>query len=351
MKAVRFITIFSFLLVFNLVSISAINAQNDTKETKADVKTTETIKEGVKPVEPATNAQLQTINSKEERYRIGLHDVIEITVYRHENLSRPSVSLDDSGMFRMPRIDKSIVAICKTELELANEITELYRESYLRDPFVTVNVKERNSQPLSVIGAVQKPGSFYTTRRLTLLELISFAGGPNVEIAGNMIQVARVGGISGCKSNENIADNDDGVAYFSFKMADVLNGKTNPIMRPGDIIVVPEADKIYVTGNVFKPTAIALKQTMTLTQAIASAGGLLPSSKKSQVRIIRQSERGSEGFIYSLNDIRDEKIADPILQANDIVEVPVDKFKQITESFIRAVSGGIGGSLPYRIIP
>lgn len=351
MKAVRFITIFSFLLVFNLVSISAINAQTDTKDTKADVKTTETMKEGVKPVEPTTASQLKEVNSKEERYRIGLHDVIEITVYRHENLSRPTVSLDDSGMFRMPRIDKSIQAVCKTELELANEITELYKESYLRDPFVTVNVKERNSQPLSVIGAVQKPGSFYTTRRLTLLELISFAGGPNVEIAGNMIQVARVGGISGCQNNENIADNDDGVAYFSFKMADVLNGKTNPVMRPGDIIVVPEADKIYVTGNVFKPTAIALKKTITLTEAIAAAGGMLPSSKKNQVRIIRQTDKGSEGFIYSLNDIRNEKIADPILQANDIVEVPVDKFKQITTSFISAISGGIGGSLPYRIIP
>ncbi|MGC2239039.1 MAG: SLBB domain-containing protein, partial [Pyrinomonadaceae bacterium] len=117
------------------------------------------------------------------------------------------------------------------------------------------------------------------------------------------------------------------------------------------IIVVPEADKIYVTGNVFKPTAIALKKTMTLTEAIAAAGGMLPSSKKNQVRVIRQTEKGSEGFIYSLKDIRDEKIADPILQANDIVEVPVDKFKQLTTSFIAAISGGIGGSLPYRVIP
>lgn len=349
MKAVRFITIFSFLLVFNLVSISAINAQDD-KGTKPVEKTTET-KEAVTPVQPTTASTLPTVNSKEERYRIGLHDLIEVTVYRHEALSRPPFNLDDNGMFRMPRLDKPISALCKTELELANEIMDLYRENYLRDPFVTVTIKERNSQPLSVIGAVQKPGSFYTTRRLTLLELISFAGGPNVEVAGNMVQVARIGGISGCQANENIAEGDDGVAYFSFKLADILNGKTNPVMRPGDIIVVPEADKIYVTGNVFKPTAIALKKTMTLTQAIASAGGMLPSSKKNQVRIIRQTEKGSEGFIYNLNDIKNEKIADPILLANDIVEVPVDKFKQLSTSFIAAISGGIGGSLPYRIIP
>jgi polysaccharide export outer membrane protein len=101
--------------------------------------------------------------------------------------------------FVLPRIDASIMAICKTENELAGEIINLYKQSYLRDPYVTVFVKEQNSQPLSVIGAVEKPGNFYTNRRLTLLELLSFAGGQDIEKAGSKIQVARVGGISGCK--------------------------------------------------------------------------------------------------------------------------------------------------------
>jgi protein involved in polysaccharide export with SLBB domain len=170
-----------------------------------------------------------------------------------------------------------------------------------------------------------------------------------VEFAGTQVQVARVGGISGCINNENIQADEDGVVYFNYTLADILKGKTNPVMRPGDIVVVPEADKIFVTGNVFKPTAISLKQRMTLTQAIASAGGMLPSTKKNQVRIIRQTDGRSQGIIFNLNEIKDEKIPDPVLQANDIVEVPLDKFKDFTSTFIRAVTGGIGNVIPYRI--
>ena len=121
-------------------------------------------------------------------------------------------------------------------------------------------------------------------------------------------------------------------------------------MRPGDIVVVLEADQIYVTGNVIKPQAIPLKQTITLTQAIAAAGGILPATKQTQVRIVRQ-EPGSkikEELKFDLNAIRAKKIADPELLANDIVEVPTDKVKDFTNSFVKALTGGLGNVF-YRI--
>lgn len=291
------------------------------------------------------------IKQSEERYRIGLHDILEVTVYRHPELSQPNIRMDETGRIRLPRIEGSILAICKTENELSAEIVSLYKQNYLRDPYVTVFVKEQNSQPLSVIGAVEKPGNFYTNRRLTLLELLSFAGGQDVEKAGTKIQVARVGGISGCQTNlttENASA--DGVTFFSYVLSDVLKGKENPIMRPGDIVVVLEADQVYVTGNVLKPQAIPLKQTITLTRAIAAAGGILPATKKSEVRIVRQ-EPGSkikQELSFDLNAIKDKKIDDPELLANDIVEVPTDKVKDFTNSFIKAVTGGLGNVF-YRI--
>jgi len=337
MKAVRFIAIFSFLLITNLVSVSVF--AQETKDSKTPVDNKEAVKPTVSPtVEPVFN-----VRPKEERYRIGLYDVLDVTVYKHPELSQGNIKMDDTGRIRLPRIDAPISAICKTENELANEIIAIYAKNYLRDPYVTVVVKEQNSQPLSVVGAVEKPGSFFTNRRLTLLELISYAGGPDVEFAGTKVQVARVGGISGCVSNENIEA--DGAKYFSYELAEVLKGNTNPWMKPGDIVVVMEADKIYVTGNVTEPKSISLKQKITLTQAIAAAGGILPATKKSQVRIVRQGvgmEVKSIDLIFDLNAIRDKKVPDPVLQANDIVEVPTDKVKDFTNNLIKAVTGGVG---------
>lgn len=346
MIAVKFL--FAVCLLF-LVSCG-IMFQAFAQESKIPDKVATIKEEKINPKTPSETIQANIKNS-EERYRIGLHDILEVTVFKHPELSQPNIRMDETGRIRLPRIDSSILAICKTENELSAEIINLYKQNYLRDPYVTVFVKEQNSQPLSVIGAVEKPGNFYTNRRLTLLELLSFAGGQKVEKAGTKIQVARVGGISGCKTNVSAETiESDGVTFFSYVLADVLKGKENPVMRPGDIVVVLEADQVYVTGNVVKPQAILLKQTITLTQAIAAAGGMLPATKQTEVKIVRQ-EPGSkikEEFKFDLNAIRAKKIADPELLANDIVEVPTDKVKDFTNNFIRAITGGLGNVF-YRI--
>ncbi len=346
MKAIKLLSVLCLLITLIYTSKPNIYAQ----ETKVN-NVSDSEKNQSKPTENQAEIIQSNIKEGEERYRIGLHDVLEVSVYRHPELSQPNIRMDDTGRIRLPRIDTSILAICKTENELSAEIVDLYKQNYLRDPYVTVFVKEQNSQPLSVIGAVEKPGNFYTNRRLTLLELLSFAGGQNIEKAGTKIQVARVGGISGCKTNQTKESAEtDGVTFFTYALADVLKGKENPVMRPGDIVVVLEADQIYVTGNVVKPQAIPLKQTITLTQAIAAAGGILPATKQSEVRIVRQ-EPGSkikEEIKFDLNAIRSKKINDPELLANDIVEVPTDKVKDFTNGVIRAMTGGIGNVF-YRI--
>ncbi|CAN5262934.1 hypothetical protein BH10ACI1_BH10ACI1_11430 [soil metagenome] len=340
MKAFSFRKFFSLLPIFLFLGVSIILGQN-TQETKT-TETTQTVQK-VQPV---------LVNKPVERYRIGLLDVIDVVIARHPELSLGNIRLDRDGKIRLPRIDTPITAVCKTENELAFEIVELYKQNYLRDPFVSVFVREQNSQPLSVIGAVQKPGSFFTNRNnLTLLELISFAGGPDVEFAGTKVQVARTGGISGCVlEDENVETNENGIVFFTYNLADVVSQKTNPIMRPGDIVYIDRADKIYVTGNVVKPQAITLNQKLTLTQAIAATGGILPTTKKSQVRLIRQNSSGqsSEILIIDLNAIKARTIADPVLEANDIIEVPKDKFKSLASSVFDAFTNGIP-SLLYRI--
>ncbi len=250
----------------------------------------------------------------------------------------------------MPRIEKPIIAVCKTERELGETIGTLYK-TYLRNPFVTVRAVEQRSQPFAVIGAVEKPGSFYMNRRIRLLELLAFAGGPKVEKAGAKIQVARVGNVSGCSQGAETGDEkDEEVLFLSYKVNDVMKGTDNPWMQPGDIVSVLEAEEAYVVGNVIKPTKFSLKEPVTLTQAIAIGGGLAPEAKTDKVTVQRQEANSAlkTETVYDLKDIRDKKIADPILQANDIVNVPKDGLKSARNGLIKALSGGVGGIF-YRL--
>lgn len=351
MKAVKSLSVVCFLFVLIFISNSAAAAQNEIGKTDAEKKpaTAEKVQPAV--LEAVKNAA--AVKRSDERYRIGLQDVLEINVYRHPELSQPNIRMDETGRIRLPRIDASILAICKTENELAAEIGALYKQNYLRDPYISVFVKEQNSQPMSVLGAVEKPGRFFTNRRLTLLELLSFAGGQDVDKAGSKVQVARTGSVSGCSAETETAGVDgeaNAPTFFSYNLDEVLKGKVNPEMRPGDIVVVLEVEQAYVTGNVFKPQTVPLKQSVTLTQAIAAAGGILQSTKKSQVRIVRQgaANGAKEELLYDLTAIKDKKIADPLLQANDIVEVPTDKVKDFTNNFVKAITGGLGNVF-YRI--
>lgn len=343
MKAVRFIATFSFLLIFSAGVFPQTEKDTKTVENK-ETKTVETPanKETIKPAEPV---QAIPIKLQKERYRIGMHDVIDVIVNKHPELSLANVRMDEYGRIRLPRIAAPITAICKTENELAKEIVGIYAATYLRDPFVSVIVREQNSQPLAVIGAVKNPGRFFTTRDLTLLEVISFAGGPDVEFAGNTVQVARVGGISGCDAVKS----SDEVVFFSYKLPDILKGKTNPILKPGDIVSVLDADTVYVYGNVNKEGPVKLKEPITLLQAIVFAEGLKPASKN-KVRVLRQKEGSTdrEELVFDLKDIRERKAEDPFLQPNDIVAVSEDPTKSIMRSVAKTFSQGIP-SLFYRV--
>jgi len=276
-----------------------------------------------------------------EKYRIGFQDTLEVRVFKHEELSLP-VNVNPDGTIVLPKIARPVVAVCKTERELAETITALYK-TYLKNPFVSVRAIDQRSQPFAVIGAVEKPGSFYLNRRIRLLELLAFAGGPKVEKAGANIQVARVGNVSGCA--ETAETESDEIVFLTYKIKDVQEGKENPWMQPGDIVSVLEVEQAFVVGNVKEPSKVPLKEPTTLTQAIAFAGGLAPEAKTSKVKLQRQQSSSSPKTetIYDLKDIASKKIPDPVLQANDIVEVPKDSVKSVRNGIIKALGGGIGG--------
>lgn len=306
-------------------------------------------KVGVNPGKPAAVNQ----TSSDERYRIGFQDTLEIQIYRHPDLAQ-RVSVNSNGTINLYRLETPVVAVCKTERELANDIAEAYRKDYLRNPEVNVVAVEQRSRAFAVIGAVEKPGTYFINRKVTLLELLAHAGGPNKE-AGARLLVARMGSTSNCRLNETVAESgnsgdSDDIALLYFKIADVLEAKKQMTMLPGDIVSVLEADVVYVYGNVKQQGQVKITDTLTLTQAIASAEGLKAAARKDNVRILRQKPDSleREEFVYNLDDVNKRKVPDPFLQANDIVAVSEDQAKSILNGIGRSISNGIPG-LFYRV--
>ncbi len=301
----------------------------------------------------AAPAQVSTTSAataaSDTKYRIGPGDMLDIRVFNRPQFSRDGVRVDSSGMIRMPLIEGEIRAACLTESELSAEITRRYLE-YLRSPQVDVFIKEYNSQPVAVIGAVRLPSRFQLTRRVRLLELLTFAGGL-ADNAGRLIQVVHTGTGASCDAPvENAATS----GLDNYKLSETLKGEdlANPFVQPGDVISVPEAEQVFVVGNVIRPSAIPLKEPITVTRAIAMAGGVMPDTKKDRVRIVRQTAGATaktEIFV-DLKAIDKQQAEDVMLLAGDIVDVPVSSGKQLLKSFLGAVVPSVA-QLPIRAVP
>jgi polysaccharide export outer membrane protein len=282
-------------------------------------------------------AQSSSNVSDEERYRIGIQDTLDIQVFKHPELTQ-RVTVTGNGVIFLPRLEAPISAICKTERELADEIANSYR-SFLVDPFVNVTVADLKSQAYGVIGAVEKPGTVFVSRRIQLLELLALAGGPNKE-AGSRLIVARLGSGTACRNPKEQGSD----SFLSLKIRDLQEGKQNIWMRPGDVVSVLDADVVYVYGSVEKPGEVKIRSVMTLRQAIASASGFSRSANKGRIRLIRQATPESEWIetSFDLKDIDSGKVKDPILSPNDIVAVSNDPIKTIFSTLTTPIGGALG---------
>ena len=296
-----------------------------------------------KPAPPAT-AQ------SSERYRIGPGDVLEVRVYNRPQLSRDAVRVEGNGNIRMPLIDGDIQAACKTEGELAKEISARYARYYRNLP-VDVFIKEYHAREVALIGAVNEQGRYQMQRHIRLLELLTFAKGPS-EKAGQTINIVRAPRTEVCAQDSDSMPKHEGL--ISLRLNDTLRGEeaANPYVEAGDIVTIPEAEQVYVVGNVYAPKSLPLKESLTVSRAIAMAGGPLRDSKTDRVHIVRHSSiAGSQSEIYvNLTAIARKKEDDLVLQANDIIEVPESTGKSIIRSLMGAVAPSVA-QVPVRIIP
>jgi polysaccharide export outer membrane protein len=291
----------------------------------------------------------------EQSYRLGPGDLVDVRVFGRPELSGDR-RLDSFGRIRLHFIDE-FQASCLTEAQLAAAITEKYRK-YLRDPQIDVLIKEYRSQPVAIIGAVTQPGRFQLQRRVRLLVLMTFAGGPSNR-AGSSIHVIHSADHSYCPDDAKSGGpaetaeagaSDAAMMLSSIKMRDLLAGNqdANPYIQPGDIISIPEADQFFVTGSVNKPGAYPMITRVTLTQAVAQAGGITGDGSRNKIRLIRSVPGADQPkeTIYNIDDIQRRKVEDIALLPNDIIEIPGSTAKLAARNLL-GVSINMLSGLPF----
>ena len=266
-------------------------------------------------------------------------------------------TLDTDGKIEVPFFDKPVFAKCKTERELRLEITELLKK-YLKAPQVSVRVTKRDSRPpVSIYGEVRTQGKFDLTRRVYLLELISYSGG-ETEKSGGMIQVFRPR--PPVCAEDASADwgpsSSDGLDVPSrmYSLAALRQGgkESNPEIFPGDIIVVQKASPVYITGEVIKPGELNIPEGgLPLMQAIAMVNGVTREAKIKDIKIYRRKPGVPQPQVIAVNYdlIRKGQQKNLMLEPFDIVEV--GKANKSIGQILMDVLTGLPNRIPIPIRP
>jgi polysaccharide export outer membrane protein len=303
-----------------------------------------------------------------DQYRIGARDVLTIRVTAPDivpQFSAEAMEVNECGMIPLLSVQNEEQNEVKAAGMTTNELQEQLRKFYVkykRNPQVVVKVKEYNSQPVAINGAVARPGQFQLRRPVRLLELLQFYAGGATEKSGGRIQIARMPALGMCEAKPANAAAaqaatviEEGAAplFLSFKLEDTQKGdeRANPYLQPGDVITLPEAKEAYVVGNVLRPGPIPLKdEHLTVSRAIAMVGGFMPDSKKEKVRIVRQESGGASREIFvDMKAIDKHQAEDIALLPNDIIDVPVAGGKRVLRSLVGAVVPSVG-QLPVQVI-
>lgn len=175
---------------------------------------------------------IDTVTPLTSEYRIGVGDKLDVTVFQVEDLSFEELVVDTSGNINMPLIG-AVRGAGRTAGEMSADIAQRLAARYLRDPQVTVTVKEAASQKVTVDGAVTKPGVYEMRGSSSLLQAVAMAEGPTAVADLTKVAVFRV--IDGQRS----------VAVFD--LAAIRQGRAADPEVFGDDVIVVDTSRLSAT--------------------------------------------------------------------------------------------------------
>ena len=243
----------------------------------------------------------------DKAYIIGPEDVLEIQVWERKDLNQ-TVFVRPDGRTSLPLVGEIMVA-GKTIQELQDHLAKVY-EKTVQSAVVTVIVKEIKSRPVYFVGGFGRPGPLQLTREMTLMQAISVVGGV---VPG------------GDAENGYVLRADKRIAVDFYKLLQKGDLSQNPRLEPGDTVVVPIADLVYVQGEVRAPSPLKYTTDLTLLKAITQTGGFTPLAASGRVDLLRgRTGEKKERIRVDVDKIMraPDENPDVILKPDDIIYVP-----------------------------
>jgi polysaccharide export outer membrane protein len=282
---------------------------------------------------------------------LGPGDLIELSVFEVEELSKLKVRISRRGTINLPLLG-AITAAGRSPAQLEEEIRQRLQQRYMRDPQVAIFVHEHTSQRISIIGAVKKGGIQTMSGPLRLADALALAEGLT-EDADHVVYVVRrapAGTVAAATAGTAVrpaattqaTDTEELMVPIDLEALARGRDELNIALEPGDVIHIPRAGSFYVGGSVEKPGSFLLRGRTTVEQAIFAAGGPRDVAALEDVRIYRGKPGGQQEVItFDLVAFQQGQPA-PELQKNDVVIVGKSGSKAFWYGFLDFFKGVFG---------
>lgn len=265
---------------------------------------------------------------------IGPGDMLNVVVFETPELSA-TVRVNQDGDANLPVLGPVHVAGLNSQ-EASTALEDAFRtRGLLLNPHITVSETEFASQGATVLGEVRSPGVYPTLGSRRLLDMISLAGGVSTT-AGRLVSVIHRG------------DAQHPVQIALQPTPASLHAQQNPVVLPGDTVVVAKAGVIYIIGDVLRPGGILVdnNERLSVIEALSLAGGMNKTAALSQTKLVRKLPAGREEVDLDLKHILYGKQADVLVSDGDILFVP----SSVGKTFLyRGVEAAFGLATSYAL--
>lgn len=283
-------------------------------------------------------------------YILGSNDQILIRSAQVAEISDRPFRIDTDGFIELPLVGR-IKAAGMTIQALETDLASRFRE-YVRNPQVFITLTQFRSEPVFFMGAFRTPGIYPLQGGRSLIEMLSYVGGlqPN---ASRRLRITRRSESGPIPLPNAVQDADKKVSTVDIsleRLTESVNPEEDIILKPFDVVSAERAERVYVTGDVTRASSIELgeRNSISVTQALAEAGGLTPTANRDKVRVLRPilgTNRRAQIEI-DLKGVLAGRARDFPLLPNDVLFVP----RSGARTTALALGTSMAASVPYIIV-
>lgn len=277
--------------------------------------------------ETESQQQVQQLNDKlfasaggapqMQDYVLGEGDLLQVTVFESAELNTDA-RVGARGLISLPLVG-TVDVKGLTVREAEQKIEDLFRQKYIQDPHVNVFVKEHVSGKITILGAVNKPGTFDHLTRRRVLDVLAVAEGLT-DKAGRTVQLRRP------------SEDPEHPTLFFVDLDELIDGgrsELNLEVKSGDSLYVPPAGTVYVDGAVRKPGNYPITPKMSLQEAIAAAGGFSTTAKESDIKLVRPAKDGKKDVVQLSLKSAEEGSRSVEIRDRDVVFVETSALEKV----------------------